>query len=83
MKSLAIIVCTSTVLVFHHQRTSLGGAGPSMVSQPRIEGTPEKTEVVPNCDHLARLRFSPVLPRAFTEPGATMAANAVLPHLPP
>ena len=30
----------------------------------------EKFEVVANCDHLARLKFSPVLPRAFTEHGA-------------
>jgi hypothetical protein len=35
----------------------------------------EKAEVVANCDHLARLKFSPVLPRAFTEHGAIMAAN--------
>lgn len=34
----------------------------------------EKTEVVANCDHLARLKFSPVLPTAFTEHGAIMAA---------
>src|SRR5678815_3646587 len=30
----------------------------------------EKAEVVANCDHLARLKFSPVLPRAFSEHGA-------------
>jgi len=30
----------------------------------------ERDEVVTNCDHLARLRFSPVRPRAFTEHGA-------------
>lgn len=35
----------------------------------------EKLEVVANCDHLARLKFSPVLPYAFTEHGAIMAAN--------
>ena len=34
----------------------------------------EKEEVVANCDHLARLRFSPQLPYAFTEHGAMMAA---------
>jgi hypothetical protein len=39
--------------------------------------TLEKTEVVANCDHLARLKFSPVLPRAFTEHGAIMAANVL------
>jgi hypothetical protein len=37
----------------------------------------EKAEVVANCDHLARLKFSPVLPRAFTEHGASMAANVL------
>ena len=37
----------------------------------------EKTKVVANCDHLRRLRFSPVLPRAFTEHGAIMAANVL------
>src|SRR3974390_2112788 len=37
----------------------------------------EKAEVVANCDHLARLKFSPVLPRAFTEHGALMAATVL------
>jgi hypothetical protein len=37
----------------------------------------EKAEVVANCDHLRRLRFSPVLPYAFTEQGAIMAANVL------
>lgn len=37
----------------------------------------EKSEVVTNCDHLARLKFSPALPRAFTEHGAIMAANVL------
>jgi hypothetical protein len=37
----------------------------------------EKAEVVAICDHLARLKFSPVLPRAFTEHGAVMAANVL------
>ena len=37
----------------------------------------EKTEVVADCDHLARLKFSPVLPYAFTEYGALMAANVL------
>lgn len=34
----------------------------------------EKTEVVTTCDHLRKLKFSPVLPLAFTEHGAIMAA---------
>lgn len=35
----------------------------------------EKSEVVANCDHLSLLKFSPVLPYAFTEHGAIMAAS--------
>lgn len=38
---------------------------------------PEKREVVANCDHLARLRFSPGLPYVFTEHGAIMAASVL------
>jgi hypothetical protein len=37
----------------------------------------EKAEVVTNCDHLRRLKFSPALPRAFTEHGALQAANVL------
>ena len=37
----------------------------------------EKAEVVANCDHLARLKFSHSLPYAFTEHGAIMAANVL------
>ncbi len=37
----------------------------------------EKDEVVTNCDHLRRLKFSPVLPIAFTEHGAIMAATVL------
>lgn len=36
----------------------------------------EKAEVVANRDHLARLKFSPTRPRAFTEHGALMVASA-------
>ncbi|CAB1062087.1 hypothetical protein D1BOALGB6SA_6863 [Olavius sp. associated proteobacterium Delta 1] len=35
----------------------------------------EKTEVVTNCDHLSKLKFSPVNPLVFTEHGALMAAS--------
>ena len=38
----------------------------------------EKQEVVANCDHLARLKFSKTLPYAFTEHGAIMAANTAI-----
>jgi len=37
----------------------------------------EKTEVVTNCDHLAKLKFSPSLPYAFTEHGALMLGNVL------
>lgn len=37
----------------------------------------EKAEVVANCDHLRRLKFSPTLPYAFTEHGTIMAANVL------
>ena len=37
----------------------------------------EKDEVVTNCDHLERLKFSHTLPLAFTEHGALMAANVL------
>jgi hypothetical protein len=37
----------------------------------------EKTEVVTNCDHLKRLKFSKALPYAFTEYGAVALANVL------
>jgi hypothetical protein len=37
----------------------------------------EKNEVVTNCDHLSRLKYSPTLPFAFTEHGAIMAASVL------
>jgi len=37
----------------------------------------EKAEVITNCDNLARLKFSPHLPSAFTEHGALMLANVL------
>lgn len=37
----------------------------------------EKWEVVANCDHLRHLKFSPVLPYAFTEHGALMVATVL------
>ena len=37
----------------------------------------EKTEVVANCDHLKKLKFSPVLPNVFTDHGAIMAASVL------
>ena len=37
----------------------------------------EKSEVVAKCDHLEGLKFSPVLPKAFTEHGILMVANVL------
>ena len=37
----------------------------------------EKSEVVAKCDHLAKLKFSKVLPHVFTEHGAIMAASVL------
>jgi len=34
----------------------------------------EKQKLVANCDHLIRLKYSPVMPNAFTEHGAIMLA---------
>jgi hypothetical protein len=42
--------------------------------QPTAE---EKSEVVATCDHLSSLKFSPVLPYAFPEHGAIMAASVL------
>jgi hypothetical protein len=37
----------------------------------------ERQEVVTNCDHLVRVKFSPSLPFAFTEHGALMLGNVL------
>ena len=37
----------------------------------------EKAEVVTNCDHLKRLKFSPGLPSAFTEQGVAMLSSVL------
>jgi ORF6N domain len=37
----------------------------------------EKTEVVTNCDHLQKLKFSKAMPQAFTEYGAVAIANVL------
>ena len=39
--------------------------------------TKEKEEVVTKCDHLSRLKFSPILPYAYTEHGAIMASSVL------
>ena len=37
----------------------------------------EKSEVVANCDHLEKMKYSKTLPYAFTEHGAIMAASVL------
>ena len=37
----------------------------------------EKSEVVANCDHLEKLKYSPTLPHVFTEHGAIMLATVL------
>ena len=37
----------------------------------------EKSEVVANCDHLSKLKYSKALPYVFTEHGAIMAASVL------
>ena len=37
----------------------------------------EKSEVVANCDHLSKLKYSSFLPYVFTEHGAIMAASVL------
>ena len=37
----------------------------------------EKAEVIANCDHLEKLKFSKALPLVFTEHGAIMAASVL------
>jgi len=37
----------------------------------------EKSEVVANCDHLSKLKYSKSMPYAFTEHGAIMAASVL------
>jgi hypothetical protein len=37
----------------------------------------EKAQVVANCDHLKKLKYSPYLPLAFTEHGVVMVAGVL------
>jgi phage regulator Rha-like protein len=37
----------------------------------------EKNQVVTNCDHLTRLKYSPVFPYAFTEQGIAMLSSVL------
>ena len=37
----------------------------------------EKNQLVANCDHLKKLKFSPVLPKVFTEHGILMLSSVL------
>lgn len=53
-------------------------AGPQLAIDTEMPASNMRlVEVVANCDHLANLKFSAVLPRVFTEHGAVMAANVL------
>ena len=55
-------------------RRNAGRFPPDFMFRLTVE---EKLEVVTNCDHLQKLKYSPVNPCAFTEHGAIMAASVL------
>ncbi len=64
-----------TDFVFRLSREEFNGLIAQFATSNGEQG--QKAEVVANCDHLQRLKFSPVLPYAFTEHGAIMAASVL------
>ncbi|MBM3268588.1 MAG: ORF6N domain-containing protein [Candidatus Sericytochromatia bacterium] len=54
-----------------------GGAGLRAGRDAGAKSSEPRYEVVAKCDHLHRLKFSPVLPGAFTEHGAVMLASVL------
>jgi hypothetical protein len=71
---LAELYGTSTKALNQAVRRNAGRFPPDFVFHLTQE---EKDKVVTDCDHLRRLRFSPVRPYAFTEHGAIMAASVL------
>jgi hypothetical protein len=71
---LAVIYGATTKSLNQAVKRNLGRFPPDFMFQLTAR---EKTEVVTNCDHLARLKFSSHLPYAFTEHGALMLANTL------
>jgi hypothetical protein len=61
----------------HADATRLSGKEAAILKSQTVISRP--AEVVTNCDHLGRLKFSMALPWAFTEHGAIMTAKD--PHL--
>ena len=71
---LASLYGVTTKRLNEQVRRNLGRFPPDFLFKLTAE---EKAEVVANCDHLGRLKFSSALPFAFTEHGAIMAANVL------
>jgi len=70
--SLAILYGTDTKALNQAVKRNLARFPNSFMFQLSKE---EKQEVVTNCDHLKKLKFSRTLPYAFTEHGAIMLAS--------
>ncbi|NQT24341.1 ORF6N domain-containing protein [candidate division KSB1 bacterium] len=71
---LALIYGTSTKHLNQSVRRNSGRFPADFVFQLTAD---EKNEVVTNCDHLGKLKYSSYLPFAFTEHGALMAASVL------
>lgn len=71
---LALLYCVTTKVLNQAVKRNKERFPESFAFQLTVH---EKQEVVTNCDHLQRLKFSPVLPWAFTENGALQAANVL------
>ncbi len=71
---LAVIYEVSTGALNQAVKRNLGRFPPDFMFQLTQK---EKAEVITNCDNLARLKFSPHVPYAFTEHGALMLANVL------
>ena len=71
---LAVLYGVSTKRLNQQVKRNQGRFPPDFTFQltPR-----ERDEVVANCDHLAKLKFSPSMPYAYTEHGALMAASVL------
>ena len=71
---LAVIYGISTKRLNEQVRRNIDRFPPEFMFQLTKD---EKQEVVANCDHLKKLKYSHALPRAFTEHGAIMLATVL------
>jgi hypothetical protein len=71
---LAAIYGVSTTRLNEQVRRNLDRFPPDFMFQLTPE---EKAEVIANCDNLARLKYAPFPPYAFTEHGAVMLASVL------